>query len=204
MRVNSSSLQWKQRSGPFARYAGRSPSFVTTSTSGAPMKWATSCAALRSAEAKLGDTPMIATTRAGPRNAPARASRTEGSTPPENATPSRSTTCSCERTRSTRAWSTPNAVSSGTVLLSLAYSDGSSDHSAWKAPHGPRDRWCGRRRVPHSLYRGGGKPFGAHWVVGSRLRGQARHWRSRVLVMTTTHRQLRPGCGGEVVDGRGG
>src|SRR5450759_3212674 len=122
---------------------------------------------------------MIATTRAGPRNAPARASRTEESTPPENATPSRSTTCSCERTRSTRAWSTPNAVSSGTVLLSLAYSDGSSDHSAWKAPHGPRDVWCGRPRspelaherfqVPHSLYRGGGKPFGAHWVVGSRL-----------------------------------
>src|SRR5450759_2535836 len=98
---------------------------------------------------------MIATTRAGPRNAPARASRTEESTPPENATPSRSTTCSCERTRSTRAWSTPNAVSSGTVLLSLAYSDGSSDHSAWKALHGPRDGWCGRPRVPHSLYPGG-------------------------------------------------
>src|SRR5659263_673478 len=44
IRVNSSSLQKKHRSGPFARYAGFSPSWVATSTTGAPMNAATSCA----------------------------------------------------------------------------------------------------------------------------------------------------------------
>ena len=35
--VNSSSLQWKQRSGPLATYAARSPSRVSISTTGTPI-----------------------------------------------------------------------------------------------------------------------------------------------------------------------
>ena len=67
MRVNSSSLQWKQRSGPLARYAATSPSCVSISTSAAPTKRATSWASARSSAARLGDTPRMATTRPGPR-----------------------------------------------------------------------------------------------------------------------------------------
>ncbi len=69
MRVNNSSLQWKQRSGPFATYAGRSPSAVLTSTTGTPIWRATSWARPRSSTARLGETPSRPTTRPGPRHA---------------------------------------------------------------------------------------------------------------------------------------
>jgi hypothetical protein len=91
IRVNSSSLQWKHRSGPFARYASRSPSNVVTSATATPMNRATAWAPSRSAAARLGETPRIATTRSGPSSRTASASSTDESTPPEKATPSRPT-----------------------------------------------------------------------------------------------------------------
>ena len=88
--MKSSSLQWKHRSGPLAMYSSRSPSWVATSATTAPMTSATWWAAASSSAGRLGETPMIATTRSRPSDRTANASSTEESTPPENATPSRS------------------------------------------------------------------------------------------------------------------
>jgi len=57
--VNSSSLQKKHRSGPFARYAGFSPSWVATSTTGAPMNAATEHRVLRPLAAAGLDKAMV-------------------------------------------------------------------------------------------------------------------------------------------------